>query len=146
MRSILTAKPAFEETVTITDMEAGIEHLSRGTTRATDIMLIVAEPYYKSLETAARVRKMAEDLGIERTYIVANKVRNDTEASAIEAFCKQQNLEIIGTIPYDEKVAEASMVPTSPVDYQPDSIGVAAVTTLAEKLSTIRPGHQSIAA
>ena len=139
MRSILTAKPAFEETVTITDMEAGIEHLSRGTTRATDIMLIVAEPYYKSLETAARVRKMADDLGIRHVYIVANKVRNETEADAIQAFCKQQNLEIIGTIPYDEKVAEASMLPASPIDHQPDSAGVLAVTDLATRLSSLNP-------
>ncbi len=135
MRSILTAKPALEESVTITDMEAGIEHLSRGTTRTSDVMLIVAEPYYKSLETAARVRKMAADIGIQQTYVVANKVRNGTEASAIQAFCDQQELEIISTIPYDEEVAAASMIPVSPIDHQPDSIGVIAVAALAEKLA-----------
>lgn len=140
MRSILTATPASNETVTITDMEAGIEHLSRGTTRTTDIMLIVTEPYYKSLETAARIRKMAGEIGIDNTYIVANKVRNETEASAIRAFCAKQNLEIIGTIPYDEMVAEASMVPASPVDHQPDSAGVAAVAALARTLTN---GHMN---
>lgn len=139
MRSILTATPADDETITITDMEAGIEHLSRGTTRTTDVMLIVAEPYYKSLETAAQVRKMANEIGIENTYIVANKVRNETEASAIQAFCDKQSLEIIGSIPYDEKVAEASMMPASPIDHQPDSAGVAAVAELAQKLTTLHP-------
>lgn len=139
MRSILTATPANDATVTITDMEAGIEHLSRGTTRTTDVMLIVAEPYYKSLETAARVRKMANEIGIENTYIVANKVRNETEASAIQTFCDQQSLEIIGTIPYDEKVAEASMIPTSPIDHEANSAGVTAVTELAQKLTMLHP-------
>ena len=117
-------------------MEAGIEHLSRGTTRTTDVMLIVAEPYYKSLETAARVRNMAREIGIQQMFIIANKVRNETEASAIQAFCEQQNLKIIATIPYDEAVAEASMIPTSPVDHNPDSVGVAAVADLARRLSS----------
>lgn len=139
MRSILTATPTNDETITITDMEAGIEHLSRGTTRTTDVMLIVAEPYYKSLETAAQVRKMANEIGIENTYIVANKVRNETEASAIQAFCDKQNLEIIGTVPYDETVAAASMIPASPIDHQPDSTGVVAVAELAQKLITLHP-------
>jgi len=50
----------------VLDMEAGVEHLSRGTTRNTDTLLVVAEPYYKSLETAARVAALGRELGIAR--------------------------------------------------------------------------------
>lgn len=115
-------------------MEAGIEHLSRGTTRHSDVMLVVAEPYYKSLETAGQVNKMAGDLGIPNTYVVANKVRNDADAQAIAAYCEKQDMEIIATVPYDEEVAAASLVPESPLDRYPNSTGVQAVTELARTL------------
>ena len=136
MRSILNAEPSSAETITVTDMEAGIEHLSRGTTRHSDVMLVVAEPYYKSLETAGQVNKMAADLGIPNTYVVANKVRSDSDAKAIAAYCEKQGMEIIATIPYDDEVAAASLVPESPLDRYPDSPGVQAVADLAQRLSS----------
>ena len=115
-------------------MEAGLEHLSRSTTKASDIMLVVAEPYYKSLETASRVKKMAEELGIPRVFLVANKVRSEREAEAIHNFSERHGLELIATIPFDEEVAASSLLPEAPLDYCPDSEGVRAVGELAEKL------------
>ena len=136
VRSILGAQPASKETVTVTDMEAGLEHLSRSTTRGSDVMLVVAEPYYKSLETADRVNRMAAELEIANVYVVANKVRNETDAQAIEAFCQKRDLKIIATIPYDEQVAAASMIPSSPLDKTPETAGVAAVEMLVEAIRT----------
>ncbi len=120
----------------VTDMEAGLEHLSRSTTRASDVMLVVAEPYYKSLETAARVKAMASELGIPNTYLVANKVRTPADSRAIEAFCLKHDLELVATIPYDERIAEASQIPQAPLDFCPDSPGVAALAALATRLTT----------
>jgi CO dehydrogenase maturation factor len=137
VRSILTAQPTSRETITITDMEAGIEHLSRGTTRASDVLLIIAEPYFKSLETASRVKQMADDLGIPHVYVVANKVRTEADAQAIQAFCQKQGLSVLATIPYDDKVSEASMLPQSPLDHCPDSAGVQAVTELTRQLASL---------
>ncbi len=121
----------------VTDMEAGLEHLSRGTTRASDLMLVIAEPYYRSLETASRVKAMAAELGIPRTYAVANKVRTEADAQAIQAYCEKHGLEIVATIPYDESLLEASRIPGSPLDLYPDTAGVAAVTELAGRLQTL---------
>lgn len=118
-------------------MEAGLEHLGRSTTRASDVMLIIAEPYYKSLETAGRVHQLAQELGIPNIYVVANKVRNSVEAEAIQAFCQKHNLELIAAIPYDEQVVAASQVPESPLDTAPGTAGVAAIEGLATKLSSI---------
>ncbi len=115
-------------------MEAGVEHLSRSTTQTSDVMLVVAEPYYRSLQTAARITTLATQLGIPNVYVVANKVRTPTEAQAIGAFCDKRDLEIIMTIPYDEKIAEASLIPEAPLDYCPDTIGVTAVAELVAKL------------
>ncbi len=134
MRSIIGAQPAAADTVIVTDMEAGIEHLSRSTTRHSDVMLVVTEPYYRSLETAARIKKMSAELGIPNVYVVANKVRTDQEADALKKFCAQHDLEIIATIPYDEKVAESSLFPAAPLDYCPQTPGVTAVAQLAQTL------------
>ena len=114
-----------------------MEHLSRATTRTSDVMLIVAEPYYKSLETAARVRNMASELGIPRVFAVANKVRTPMERQAIQAFCEKNGLDVLEIIPYDEKIAEASMIPAAPIDFAPASSGVRAIEDLAVKLQSI---------
>ena len=135
VRSILTAQPQTKETVTVTDMEAGIEVFSRGTPRSSDVLLVIAEPYFKSLETAGRVKKMADDLNIPNIYVVANKVRTPNEAKVIESFCEKQGLTIIATIPQDDSFLEASMVPMSPMDYMPNAVGVQAVMALAQTLA-----------
>jgi CO dehydrogenase maturation factor len=118
----------------ITDMEAGLEHLSRATGRNSDVMLIVAEPYYKSLETAARVHAMAAELSIPRAYLVANKIRSDNEAAALETFCRQRELPIIASVPYDETVLEASLLGCTPLDLGVASAAVTAVRAMAGKI------------
>jgi CO dehydrogenase maturation factor len=118
----------------LVDMEAGLEHLSRSTTSNSDVMLVIAEPYYKSLETAVRVKEMATELGIPRIYLVANKVRGERDAEAMEAFCARHGVTIIASIPYDEQVAESSMIPAAPLDYCPEASGVAAIAGLATRL------------
>src|SRR5215467_12110148 len=81
---------------TITDMEAGLEHLKRGTARHVDMMLIVAEPYYRSLEAASRTHELASELAIPFIKVVANKVRTDEDRKAIATYCDQHGMELIG--------------------------------------------------
>ena len=93
---------------TVIDMEAGLEHLSRGTGQKVDTMLIVLEPYYKSMETAARIREIAremEDLG--RIYAVANKTRSRLTNWRLRQFCEQRDLNLIAIVPEDEAVRQA---------------------------------------
>lgn len=123
--------------VMVTDMEAGVEHLSRSTTRGSDVMLVVAEPYYKSLETAARVSEMAKELSIPRIYLVANKVRTLAEQEAITSFCQKHAMEQIASIPYDEQVAHSSLLPQAPLDYCPDSQGITSISELATRLMAV---------
>ena len=131
MRSIIGAHPSDDETIIVTDMEAGIEHLSRTTVRHSDVILIVTEPYYRSLQTAVRIHEMAHDLGIPNVYVVANKVRTEMEAEAIGKFAEQRQLDIIATIPFDEEVAASSILPAAPLDYCAEAQGVRAVADLA---------------
>jgi len=119
---------------TVTDMEAGLEHLKRGTARNVDTMLIIAEPYYRSLEAAGRTWSLANELAIPHVYVVANKVRNEADQAAIEEFCAQHGMPIIGIVPDEEQFMEAERHAMAPIDFAPDCAGAAAIRDLARKL------------
>lgn len=122
---------------TITDMEAGLEHLKRGTARHVDMMLVVAEPYYRSLEAAMRTCELAVELGIAHIKVVANKVRSDDDMRAIRAFCDKHGMEIIGTVPYDEAMMEAERQGSAPIDHAAGAPGVAAIRDIAGRIDAI---------
>lgn len=117
--------------VTIVDMEASPEHLSRGTARHVDLLLLVAEPYYRALETARRLAVLAEELPITRVALVANKLRTPDDAEAVEAFSERHGLELIATVPWDESVLTADSGRRPLIDVAPDGVVVAAVRQLA---------------
>lgn len=119
----------------VMDMEAGLEHLSRATDRASDVMLVVLEPYYKSLETAGRVKEMAAELGIPKILGIANKVRNQNDANLIAKFCENHGMEIAASLPYDEQVALAAQLPQAPIDACPEALAMIAVRQLAAQLA-----------
>ncbi|SFM59202.1 ArsA-related P-loop ATPase [Thermodesulforhabdus norvegica] len=93
--------------VVIMDMEAGIEHLGRGTARGVDAFIVVVEPGKRSIETAERIRELASDIGLERIFVVANKVRLDRDREYITE--NLRNFQLLGFIPYDEAIIEADM-------------------------------------
>jgi CO dehydrogenase maturation factor len=109
VRSLLGEALADHADVTLVDMEAGLEHLSRsgGTLAAADVLLVVMEPSTKSVVTAARTRALAEELGIPRTLGVGNKVHLPTDAELLAAACAEHGVELVAVLPHDEAVAEA---------------------------------------
>ena len=119
---------------TITDMEAGLEHLKRGTARNVEAMLIVAEPYYRSLEAASRTFTLANELKIPHIYAVANKVRNDADREAIESYCKQHGMPLIGVVPFEERFVAAEMAAQAPADFAGGSAGLHAIEAMADRL------------
>ncbi len=134
VRSLLGHIVAESRRWTVVDMEAGLEHLSRGTPRHADAMLVVVEPYYKSLETGARIQALAKELGIGRVYAVANKIRDSGDQQAIIEFCRRHELPVIATIPHDQKAIEAERVGIGPMDYDPTSPSVTEIVRLADRL------------
>jgi CO dehydrogenase maturation factor len=86
----------------VVDMEAGIEHLGRGTAEAVDAMLVVVEPAWASLQTAARVAKLAGDLGVTRVQAIANKIRSEEDAALVRTELAQ--LPLAATLPYDAEL------------------------------------------
>lgn len=123
---------------TVTDMEAGLEHLKRGTARNVDTMLIVCEPYYRSLEAGARTFLLANELEIPHIYVIANKIKTETDQAAIAQFCEQHNMPVIGVVPYEEDFMEAERQCMAPIDYAPESSGAIAIKNIAKMIMELR--------
>ena len=133
MRHVIGALLEGESTVTIVDMEAGLEHLSRGTGRHVDTLIVTLEPYYKSLETARRCAELAREIGIPRIVAVANKTRDDEDRAAIREFADRHDLTIVGEIPMDDRLRKADLAGRAPID-EAGSAAVAAIYALAARL------------
>lgn len=130
------------ETLTVVDLEASPEHLSRGTARHADLLLVVAEPYFRSLESVRRQAALATELPIPRVVVVANKVRSHSDSDAIAEFCAGHELELVSSIPWNDGVlaADADRVPLIEAPGCQDV--VAAVTSLADRIvptGSVRP-------
>jgi CO dehydrogenase maturation factor len=117
----------------VTDMEAGVEHMGRGTAEHVDTMLIVTDSSLKSMETAKKLYALTKDLGIKRAFIVGNKVANSEEGKLIENFTSKNDMPLLGLIPYDEQILKADMCGETPLKYEV-SKGVAAIRKMGEKL------------
>ncbi len=120
--------------ITIVDMEAGLEHLSRGTARHVDTLLVILEPYYKALETGRRAAELAREIGVQRVLAVANKLRDEEDISAVRAYAASNNLPIAAEVPLDERIRKGDLAGTAPIDI-PDSPAVAAIAGLAARLT-----------
>ncbi len=118
MRSILGAAIEEEADVTLVDMEAGLEHLSRsgGTLAYADVLLVIMEPSRKSILTAGRTIVLAAELGIPRVYGVGNKAELPDDVEFFETVSAEYNVPLAGIIPTDPDVVEAdrSGVPLAP--------------------------------
>jgi CO dehydrogenase maturation factor len=133
VRGVLRELPS-EDGLVVADLEASPEHLTRATTEAADLMLVVAEPYYKSLETARRYAGLATELGIGSVGVVANKIRSGGDLEAVEQFCNRHGLELRGNIPYDETLGEAERSGVAPMDWSKSSPAVIAVGELTDRI------------
>jgi CO dehydrogenase maturation factor len=119
--------------VVVLDMEAGIEHLGRGTCENMDMLIVVIEPGLRSVQTAYAVKKMAADLGIRSNYIVINKIRNNEEKELLLESLKE--FEVLGDLPYSEKVRESDLKNYSPCTS--DEKFANAIEKIANKIDSI---------
>jgi len=116
-------------------MEAGLEHLSRGTGRHVGRLVAVLEPYYRSMETARNVAALATELGIPDVVVVANKVRDVADREAITDFCRAHDMRLVGEVPFDRSLADVERGGGAPIDSAPNSPAVRAIEALAGVLS-----------
>jgi CO dehydrogenase maturation factor len=109
-----------DDEVLIMDMYAGVEHLGRATVDFVDAMLVVIEPTRRSTGTAVQIRKLAQDLGLSRLWLVGNKVQDPEEVRFLEEVAAQETgLPLIGWLPADPGVQTADRLGAPVYDYAP---------------------------
>jgi CO dehydrogenase maturation factor len=119
LQALITHLLLQRDEVVILDMEAGIEHLSRGTARAVDKLIIVVEPGRRSLETAQTIKTLAHDLGLKNIAAVGNKIRTKADREFIAA--NLPGIEILGFIDYDAAINDADLANQSLFDASPST-------------------------
>ncbi len=126
-----------DDEVLIIDMYAGVEHLGRATVDFVDAMIIVVEPTQRSLGTAAQIKTLSKDIGLERLWLVGNKVRTEEELKFLEQ--ESPGLPLLGTLPMDLGVLDADRLGEPVYDHVP-SLKEAA-QNIAQKLLEPYPGN-----
>jgi CO dehydrogenase maturation factor len=106
--------------VVIIDMEAGIEHLTRGTAESVDAFIVVVEPGKRSIQTAMTVSEMAEGLGVKHLFVVANKIRGEEDLTYIKQGIG--DLELIGSLSFNHSIMEADMKGIAPFENTPSLV------------------------
>src|SRR5512136_3335374 len=106
-----------KDEVLILDMYAGVEHLGRATADFVDAMLVVVEPTRRSIGTAAQIKKLANDIGLDRLWLVGNKVRNADEVNFLSS--ETPDMPVLGFLPADMKVQESDRLGIPVYDHVP---------------------------
>jgi len=120
LQALITHLLVGRDEVVILDMEAGIEHLGRATARAVDKLIVVVEPSRRSIETAYRIDKLAQEIGLHNIAIVGNKVRSKSEREFL--ISSLPSFEFLGFIPYDQAIVEADLANLPLLDSSPSII------------------------
>ena len=117
LKALLSSLVFRKDDVVVMDMEAGLEHLGRGTASLVDQFIVVIEPGARSIQTYEKVKKLAGDLGVTDVKVVANKVRDAEDEAFIRANIPEEAL--LGILHYNSEVIDADRRGLSPYDVSP---------------------------
>jgi len=123
LKTLFTHLMFRKDDVLLLDMYAGVEHLGRATVDFVDAMLVLVEPTRRSLGTATQIKKLANDIGLSRLYLVGNKVRDEDEAEFLSS--QKIGMPLLGILPADLAVQEADRLGIPVYDHVP-SLRIAA--------------------
>lgn len=115
LRRIINNLVLHRDDIVILDMEAGLEHLGRGTTEGMDQFIVVIEPGARSVQTYRNVKRLAEGLGVKAVKVIANKIRNEEDEKFVRSKIPKEDF--LGCIHYDAEVIEADREGTSPYGF-----------------------------
>ncbi len=107
LRRLLKHLIVERDEVVIVDMEAGIEHLTRGTAEGVDAFIVVVEPGQRSIQTAVAVKGLANGLGVKRVFVVANKVRKQEDITFLKN--ELSDMEFLGSMAFNDSIMESDI-------------------------------------
>ncbi|MDR0548040.1 MAG: AAA family ATPase [Deltaproteobacteria bacterium] len=120
LKSLVMNLVLARDEVVIMDMEAGLEHLGRATSTGVDALIVVTEPGMRSLETARVVKKLCQDLGLKKVYVVGNKVRNQADRDFIAS--NVAGLPVLGYIPYADSIIDSDRLGVAVFEKSPEAV------------------------
>jgi CO dehydrogenase maturation factor len=122
----------------VIDNEAGMEHISRQTTRDVDVLLIISDPTIRGITAAVRTRKLIHELrtNVGRIYLVVNRVGNGLSPE-IKELIAEAELDLLVTIPEDPNMAPLETAGRPLTELPPDSPLRTAVADIATKTSLL---------
>lgn len=124
----------------VIDLDRGQAAAQRGDAEQADVWLVVLEPYYRSLDAAARLVDLARERGVERCLAVANKLRDADDRAAIEAYCTRHGIAIAAHVPFDPAVASAAQDGAALSADEPAGTALTAMRECADRLGLVRDG------
>jgi len=127
LKALVSHLVLYQKDAVVMDMEAGIEHLGRGTAQGVDRLVIVVEPGRRSIETAAKVRQLTKDIGLHKVVAVGSKVRNEREEDFLND--NLDGIPLIGILPFSEEIAAADL------ESRPPSLDDPAIYTAIERIA-----------
>lgn len=107
LKALMTHLVLYQKDRVIMDMEAGIEHLGRGTAQGVDRLVIVVEPGRRSIETAVKVQQLTKDIGLYKVAAVGSKVRSPQQEEFLHT--NLDGIPLLGILPYSEEIAAADL-------------------------------------
>jgi len=131
LRHLLTLLLLEAREAVVLDMEAGVEHFGRGTVAGVDFLLVVVQPYRGSLETARRIKELAEELGIRNVFPVGNALHSPEDKDFME---RELGESLLAAFPWDEALsrAEREGLPLSEVSSSAHDVALKLVQRLEE--------------
>lgn len=136
LKAILSSLTYRKDDVVIMDMEAGLEHLGRGTAANMDQFIVVVEPGARSVQTYQNVKRLARDLGVRQVRVVASKVRDSHDEEFIRSVIPAEDF--LGCVHYNPQIMDADRMGRSPYDFCPGAIEE------IRKIKTILDGNEHI--
>lgn len=131
LRRLLKHLVVNRDEIVIVDMEAGIEHLTRGTTEAVDAFIVVVEPGQRSIQTAHTVKEMAKGLGVKKVFVVANKVRGEDDLNFIKKLLP--DADILGAINFSHDIMESDIAGITPYSIKSAVADVTKIKAVLER-------------
>ena len=111
LKAVVRHLVGLDDTAVIMDMEAGLEHLGRGTARHIGALLIVSEPTPASARTATRVARLGRGLGLQVAGVALNKTGSAADEERVRPYL--DDLRVVAMLPFDPAVAASEIVPAA---------------------------------
>jgi len=134
IRALLHHLIVKQKEAVIMDMEAGLEHMGRGTAEHVETMIVITDSSRKSLETAKKIHALAKQIGIRECFMIGNKVISEQEGRHIQDFAETGGIKLLALIPFDEVIINADIEGETPLKHADRSKAISAIRDVGEKL------------